>query len=347
MVLMTPRMAAGYPSTVPKSESRMIRAGVPVGADPWDGPSACTPASALCGDGTFERADHLVRNRHERTAGVGLGCRDGGRPAFVTGDAHLGIEWYGAEQCEVHVLREHGATAVTEHVDMLAAMRAVHTCHVLDDAEQRCANTLEHADGASHVTGRNVLRCGDEHRTLHVDRLHERKLRVTGSGRHVDDQVIEFAPLDLLDELLQDAGDERTAHDRWLLRLEEKAEAHQLHAMTLEGNDLLFTLRTRDPWPTFFTEHERDVGSVDVGVQQTDAQAPVRESSREVHRDRGLADAALARADGHNVVDVLRQLRIGLWCRYRMRLPLALLRLRRVRQLDVDLHLADATNGLG
>src|SRR5690606_33160127 len=56
---------------------------------------------------------------------------------------------------------------------------------------------------------------------------------------------------------------------------------------------------------------------------------------------------SLARADRHNVVDVLRQLRIGLWCRYRMRLPLTLLRLRRVRQLDVDLHLADATDGLG
>ena len=47
-------------------------------------------------------------------------------------------------------------------------------------------------------------------------------------------------------------------------------------------------------------EHPRDAEPPDVGVEHADRQAPGRERGREVHRDRRLADAALAAGDGQD-----------------------------------------------
>ena len=50
-------------------------------------------------------------------------------------------------------------------------------------------------------------------------------------------------------------------------------------------------------------EHLRDVGPVDVAVEEADPRALPREGDREVDRGRGLADPALARAHRHDVAD--------------------------------------------
>ena len=55
-------------------------------------------------------------------------------------------------------------------------------------------------------------------------------------------------------------------------------------------------------------EHERDVGAGDVGVEEPDRRAVPRQRDGEIHRDRALADAALARGNGEDVLDARQQL---------------------------------------
>jgi hypothetical protein len=51
------------------------------------------------------------------------------------------------------------------------------------------------------------------------------------------------------------------------------------------------------------TEHERDVGTVDIGVNEADTLAELGEGDGEVDGNGGFADAALAGADGDDVAD--------------------------------------------
>ena len=62
-------------------------------------------------------------------------------------------------------------------------------------------HTLEHADSAADIAGRDLLRRRDHDCAIEIDRLHERELGITGARGHVHNEVIELAPLDLLEEL--------------------------------------------------------------------------------------------------------------------------------------------------
>ena len=63
------------------------------------------------------------------------------------------------------------------------------------------------------------LRRGDDHRPGQRRALAQRELGVAGAGRQVDDEVIEFAPVDLGEERLHRLRDLRPAPDDRLLRV--------------------------------------------------------------------------------------------------------------------------------
>ena len=67
--------------------------------------------------------------------------------------------------------------------------------------------------------------------------LHEGKLGVAGAGREVDEQHIEFAPLYVLDELLDGLHDHRAAPDDGRVVVDEEAHAHDFHAVAFEGHE--------------------------------------------------------------------------------------------------------------
>ena len=79
---------------------------------------------------------------------------------------------------------------------------------------------------------------------VHLRRLHERELRVAGSRRHVDDEVVELAPRDVAQELRDDLHHDRPAPDRRLVALDQEAEADDLDAVRLERNDLFVDHRS-------------------------------------------------------------------------------------------------------
>ena len=83
-------------------------------------------------------------------------------------------------------------------------------------------------------------------------------------------------------------------------------EAHRddLQAVLLGRQDLLAVGRQL----RFHAEHDRHVRAVDVAVDQADLAAALRQRDRQIDRDRRLADAALAGADGDDVLHARQRL---------------------------------------
>jgi hypothetical protein len=137
--------------------------------------------------------------------------------------------------------------ALAEDVLGVAALRADVDRHVLDDAHDRHADLLEHLEALARVDQRDVLRrrhddgAGDRHL------LRERELDVAGAGRHVDDQVVELAPVGVLQQLLERLRDHRAAPHHRRVGVDQEADRHRLHAVRLERLERLPVLRLRTP----------------------------------------------------------------------------------------------------
>ena len=101
-------------------------------------------------------------------------------------------------------------------------------------------------------------------------RLGEGQLGVGRARRQVDHQVVELAPVDVAQELLDRAADERPAPDDRLALGHEELDRDDLDAVALERRDLALRAGGRR---TFDAEHQRDVGAGDVRVEQADRRA--------------------------------------------------------------------------
>ena len=113
-------------------------------------------------------------------------------------------------------------------------------------------------------------------------------------GRHVHDERVELAPVDVGQELLERTVQHRAAPHHGLVVVEEEADRHQLqlaanrrHDHPVDHDRLLV-----DP------EQVRDRMAVDVGVEDARALAEARERGRQVGGERRLADPAFAACDG-------------------------------------------------
>ena len=96
--------------------------------------------------------------------------------------------------------RELRPAARAEQFVALAAIGADEIAHVLDHAENRAVQLVEHRDRPRRVEQRHVLRRGDDHRAVERDLLRERELRIAGAGRQIDDQKILRAPQRVLEK---------------------------------------------------------------------------------------------------------------------------------------------------
>jgi hypothetical protein len=97
-----------------------------------------------------------------------------------------------------------------------------------------------------------------------------------------------------------------TAPDDGLVTGIEKSYGDYLEAVGLHGLDAIFSNHF---WLAAYSQHEWDVGTVDVGIEEADSVAHLGQSDSEVYRQSGLADTAFARAHGEDDIDS----RKGLW----------------------------------
>ena len=143
--------------------------------------------------------------------------------------------------------------------------------HVLDHAEQLHAGLQRHLGRATRDLLRERLRRRHDDRLGARKQLAERDRDVAGPRRHVDDEHVELAPVDVLEELLERLVQHRPAPHHRLVVVEEEADRHQLQVV----------LDRRDHHPVdehrllVDAEHVRDRVAVDVGVEDPDL-APER-----------------------------------------------------------------------
>ena len=116
---------------------------------------------------------------------------------------------------------------------------------------------------------------------------------VAGSRRHVDEEEVQRAPVDLQDQLLEGVGCHGTAPYEGLPLLGEVADRHPFHPVFLEGDDVVFPVYfLRNGTVPFSPGHYRHGRSVDVGVGKPHLVSEARQRHRQIHRDGGLAHAS-------------------------------------------------------
>ncbi len=211
---------------------------------------------------------------------------------LVRFDADPPVERQRAEQRHAVLRAQRLAAVLAEDVLLVPAIRADVQAHVLHDAEHRHADLLEHLETLARVGERDVLRRRDDHRAAHRHPLRESELDVARAGRHVDDQIVEVAPVRLREQLVQRRRDHRATPGHRLLVVDEEADRHCLEPVRDERLERLAVARLGSP--AHQAQHSRLARAVDVGVQDADAGAFSGERERDVNGDRRLADAALA-----------------------------------------------------
>src|SRR6185312_16705567 len=109
--------------------------------------------------------------------------------------------------------------AVTENIRARSATWAEKIAHIFDDTEHRHVHAIEHGNAAPGVDQREVLWCRDDDRALEWHLLRNRQLRISGSGRHIDDHDVQLAPFNLAQHLRDRRHDHRATpyHGRFLI----------------------------------------------------------------------------------------------------------------------------------
>ena len=157
---------------------------------------------------------------------------------------------------------------------------------------------VEHEDRLARVFQRDVGGRGHHDGAGDGGGLDQRELHIAGAGRQIDHQVIEFAPIHAAQKLLDDAVQHGSAPHQRLVAGIEEAHGHQLDAELLERLDALAISHGG----AVDSHHEGHVGAVDVGVHQAGLVPSEARRHGQVHRNRGLADAALSGTDGNQVL---------------------------------------------
>ena len=113
---------------------------------------------------------------------------------------------------------------MAEDVRPGAALRTLKITHVLDNAENRHIDLLEHRQPAARIDQRKILRRRNDHCALQRYILRQRQLRIAGAGRHIDDENIERSPRDIAQHLGDGGHHHRTAPYHRGILLDQKSD---------------------------------------------------------------------------------------------------------------------------
>jgi len=184
------------------------------------------------------------------------------------------------------------ATAVTEDIRALAAVGAGEGAHVLDDPKNLDLHLLEHPQAPAGDLEAHGLWCRYDHHPRQRHALCQRQLGVAGTGREVEDQVVQRSPLHAVDEHLQVLSHHRPAQDGWFVVCGEHAHRHHLQAVPLR-RDHLAVRGHRWRLTGWDAKHAGDTGAKDVGIHDPDARPELLQGERQIDAHRGFSDAPL------------------------------------------------------
>ena len=195
---------------------------------------------------------------------------------------------------------------MAEDVLLVAAGGAQVGAHVFDDAEDGHLEFSEHHDGLGGHGHRQILRRRDDHGSGQGNRLAQAQLNVAGAGRQVHHQIVELAPFDISQKLLDGLVQHRPAPDDGVIFREKIGHGDQLHTV-LDGRDQSIAGNGRR---LFGAHQDRDAGSIDIRIHQAHRCACLCERHGQVGRHGGFPHAALAAGDGNGVFHFRNQRRL-------------------------------------
>ena len=179
-------------------------------------------------------------------------------------------------------------------------MAADKIAHVLDEAEQRDVDFLKHHHALPHIVKRDFLGRRDRHRPTQGHELREGELGISRSWRKVNEQVVQFAPVHVSEELLDGCVNHGASPDDSRLLRNKIPHRDDLDPVALGRLDLpIFLLGwCRNP------HHHGNVGPVHVGIHQADFCSGEAERHRKIDSHGRFPDPAFAAADRDHVFDV-------------------------------------------
>mmetsp|Transcript_12085 Transcript_12085/g.28890 ORF Transcript_12085/g.28890 Transcript_12085/m.28890 type:complete len:285 (-) Transcript_12085:156-1010(-) len=201
--------------------------------------------------------------------------------------------------------------SATEDVLPLAIGQG-HVAHVLHDSHGRDVKLAEHGDASLHVDHAQLLRGGDDHSCSNLADLRQGQVDIARSRRHVQDEVVELAPVCLVHQLRHHACDHGTPHHR---RMSDKTKGDHLDASVRvdDGADvllLLFILVHLHLWRVFLeADHDGQGRPVDVAVENADFEAFVVQREGQVHSHSAFPNATFTGGHRDDALHILQ----GLW----------------------------------
>ena len=141
--------------------------------------------------------------------------------------------------------------------------------HVLKDPDNRHVRPAGHVGHAdSHLLG-SLLGSGDNDHLSLGEQSGECHLDVAGSGWHVDDQIVQLSPGDLVQKLFQGLGKHETPpHESRLFALDDEPCRNHLQTVRFGGLDEAGCAVGLHPLGG--AEHSGDRKTPDVGVEDSD-----------------------------------------------------------------------------
>jgi len=226
--------------------------------------------------------------------------------AKVASHADARIQWNRSKERNRHVLGQTPGTAGSglEDLTLVGAFRTHEARHVLDDTEDLDASLATEINLLSHVQQTDFLWCGDDDGAIDARLFEETvdtEMFVAGTGRGVYNEIVQLAPFDILEELLDQAVLLGTAPDDSIVTVgKHELDAHD--AQVLSDPDRAPSSIAHMDGFLFYTHHLGDTGATDIGIHDSDLRLWVRSKCMPQHsRKRRFTHTTLA-TENQNLV---------------------------------------------
>ena len=176
--------------------------------------------------------------------------------------------------------------------------------HIFHQSEQRHIHflALEHADAFTGIGESHFLWSGNHYGAGDCQSLYESEVNVACAGRHIDDKVVEVAPIGFGDELLEGIACHAATPENRFFRVDQKTYRKEFYAIFFDwDNEVAAVDGLHIKFGIFHAEHFRHRWTEDIGIEQTHFVAELRQGNSEVGGDGGFAHTTFARRHADDV----------------------------------------------
>ena len=190
-------------------------------------------------------------------------------------------------------------------------LRAHMHAHVLDDAEHRHRDLLEHRQALAGIGQRDILRRGDDDRAGDRHALRERELDVAGARAACRPPGSRARPIRCRPAAASaPASPSARARPPPASGSTRKPIDIAVSPWALQRPDVLAVRASSGAARQ--AQHQRLARTVDVGIEDAHLRAAGRPGQRQVHRNGGFANSALAAGHRHDILHARERLEVAL-----------------------------------